>query len=269
MAIEKKPQLFLAQNFLHNSSLVRKLINEISLNKSDTVVEIGAGHGIITAELAQTARQVIAIEIDPAFVQLLQRRFQSAENVQIVTGDYLQYRVTEREYKLFGNIPFNRSAAILRKILYTFPTPVEACLVLQREAAEKFAGYPRETQFSVLAKSHFTLRIVRSLRRTDFSPVPAVESVLLRIERRKESLVRADDQASYEGFIRFGFGTWRRSLKCIFRNVFSYKQWKRLSRELGFALNARPTDLTFDQWLGLFNYYRSMVGKSRDAHPEE
>ena len=202
MAIEKQPQLFLAQNFLRNPSLVRQLINEIPLCNQDTVVEIGAGHGIITAELAQIARQVIAVEIDPAFVQLLRRRFLTADNVQIVAGDYLQYRVMEREYKLFGNIPFNRSAAILRKILYTFPTPVDACLVLQREAAEKFAGYPRETQFSVLAKSSFTLRIVRSLRRTDFSPVPAVESVLLRIERRMEPLVREEDQALYERFIR-------------------------------------------------------------------
>jgi 23S rRNA (adenine-N6)-dimethyltransferase len=265
MAIVKQPQLFLAQNFLHCSSLARQLINEISLNRMDTVVEIGAGRGIITAELAQIAHQVIAVEIDPVYVRLLRQRFQNADNVHVVAGDYLQYQVTERDYKLFGNIPFNRSAAILRKVLYTPPTPVEACLVLQREAAGKFAGCPHETQFSVLAKTRFNLRIVRSLRRTDFLPVPAVESVLLRIERQKVPLVGVEDQVLYERFIRFGFGTWRRSLKCIFRNVFSYKQWKRLSRELGFALNATPTELTFDQWLGLFNYYRSMVGKCTGA----
>ncbi len=265
MAIEKQPQLFLAQNLLRNPSLVRQLINEIPLCNQDTVVEIGAGRGIITSELAQIARQVIAIEIDPAFVQLLRRRFQNADNVQIVSGDYLQYQLTEREYNLFGNIPFNRSAAILRKVLDVDPTPLKACLVLQKEAAEKFAGYPRETQFSVLAKARFTLRIVRDLHRSDFLPVPAVETVLLRIERRKEPLVLSEDRELYERFIRHGFGTWRQSLKSIFRNVFSYKQWKHLSRELGFALKATPTDLTFDQWLGLFNYYRSIVGKCGGA----
>lgn len=261
MAIEKQPPQFLAQNFLRSSSLVRQLINEIPLCNQDTVVEIGAGRGIITAELAQIARQVIAVEIDPVNVRILRQRFKSVVNVQIVAGDYLQYQVTEREYMLFGNIPFNRSAAILRKVLDVPPTPLKACLVLQKEAAEKFAGSPYDTQFSVLAKARFTLRIVRDLHRTDFLPVPAVETVLLRIERRKEPLVLAEDRELYERFIRYGFGTWRHSLKSIFRNVFSYKQWKHLSRELGFALKATPTDLTFDQWLGLFIFYRRIVEK--------
>ena len=74
MAIVKQPQLFLAQNFLHSSSLVCKLINEIPICNEDTVVEIGAGRGIITAELAHIARQVIAVEIDPVYVRLLRQR---------------------------------------------------------------------------------------------------------------------------------------------------------------------------------------------------
>jgi 23S rRNA (adenine-N6)-dimethyltransferase len=259
MAIQPTTRVSLAQNFLLRPSLVRELVAESSLDKSDTVLEIGAGSGIITAELARIARRVIAVEIDPGLVHGLRRRFQSAGNVTLVAGDYLGYTLPVRDYKLFGNIPFNRSADMLRKILYAPPLPQEACLILQKEAAEKFAGYPRETQFSLLIKPWFELVIVRALHRTDFTPVPAVESVLLRIVRRPVPLVRPEARDSYERFVRYGFGTWRRSLKCTFKQVFSYKQWKRLSRGLGFALNATPTDLSFEQWLGLFEFLLSNV----------
>jgi len=69
-------------------------------------------------------------------------------------------------------------------------------------------------------------------------------------------LVREADMALYECFIRYGFGTRCRSLKCIFRSVFTYPQWKHLSAEMGFSLNATPTDLSFEQWLGLFDCFQ-------------
>jgi 23S rRNA (adenine-N6)-dimethyltransferase len=117
----------------------------------------------------------------------------------------------------------------------------------------------RETEFSVLAKPRFTFQVVRSLNRRDFSPVPSVACVLLQIEKRRLPLVCEKEMALYRRFIRFGFRRWRRNLKLTFKPVFSYRQWKRLAKELGFEMNVRPSDLRFEQWLGLFECFKRYV----------
>jgi len=259
-------QISLAQNFLRSSKLVRSLLETSSIGAGDIVYEIGPGRGILTAELARIARRVVAIEKDPDLARGLCRRFCNLDSVKIVAADFLRYPVPDRKYKIFANIPYNLTADIVRKILYTQPVPDEAWLIMQKEAAEKFAGRPRETQFSILAKPSFDIRILHDLRRTDFEPVPSVDSVLLHIKRRPSALVRQEDAFLWRSFVRYGFGTWKHSLKLIFKPVFSYEQWKRLSRDLHFPLDAIPSGLTFEQWLGLFECFKQRVPGNKQAY---
>src|SRR5690349_3074204 len=167
MAKKSNKRIFLAQNFLRSSEMVRSLLEISSIEPRDTVYEIGPGHGIITAELAQIAHKVIAIEKDPGLARQLCERFQDIDHVKIIARDFLRYHIDDREYKIFANIPYNITADVVRKILYAPLTPSEAYLIIQKEAAEKFSGKPTETQFSVLAKPLFDIQIVRELRRTD------------------------------------------------------------------------------------------------------
>ena len=256
----------LAQNFLRSSALVRSLLNTSFIGTGDIVYEIGPGRGIITAELARIARKVVAIEKDPDLAQRLCQRFQDVDNVQIIADDFLRYHIPDRKYKIFANIPYNLTADIVRKILYTPPVPDEAYLVMQKEAAEKFSGSPCETQFSVLVKPVFDIRIIRQLSKTDFEPVPRVDSVLLHIKKRDAALVREEDASLYRRFVHYGFGTWKYSLKLIFKPVFSYEQWKHLSRDLHFPLDAIPSKLTFEQWLGLFECFKQRVTRNKQAY---
>jgi 23S rRNA (adenine-N6)-dimethyltransferase len=266
MARKTSKRMLLAQNFLRSSQLVRSLLSTSSIDAHDIVYEIGPGRGIITAELAQIARKVIAIEKDPILASHLRGSLQSIGNVQILVSDFLRYSIHDQEYKIFANIPYNLTACIMRKILYTPPVPSEANLVMQKEAAEKFSGKPSETQFSVLAKPLFDIQIVRELRRTDFEPVPNVDSVLLRIKKRPLPLVRKEETFLYHRFVCYGFGTWKDSLKLIFKPVFSYQQWKRLSKDLQFPLDATPSRLTFEQWLGLFECFKQRVPRNKQAY---
>ncbi len=269
MAKKPRNRIALAQNFLRSSKLVRALIATSSIGPFDTVYEIGSGRGIITAELARTAHRVIAIEKDPALVYQLHRQFQHISNVKIVEGDFLQYRIPDRNYKLFANIPYNRTADIVRQILHGSPAASEAYLIMQKEAAEKFAGSPKETQFSILVKPYYSLQIIRELRRTDFDPMPSVDSVLLHITKRHSPLIREEDAALYNDFICRGFGMWKKSLKLSFKSIFTYPQWKHLSRDLRFPLDATPTELTLEQWLGLFDFFAHKVLKNKHAHFKE
>jgi 23S rRNA (adenine-N6)-dimethyltransferase len=258
-------QAALAQNFLRSPKLVRTLLEMSSIGPDDIVYEIGPGGGIITAELARLARKVVAIEKDPDLARGLYTRFQDLDTVKIAVHDFLRYHISDPEYKIFASIPYNLTAEIVRKILYLPPAPREAFLIMQKEAAEKFSGRPRETQFSILAKPMFEVQILRELRRTDFEPVPRVDSVLLQIKRRQPALLRREDALLYRRFVRYGFGTWKHSLKLTFKPVFSYEQWKRLSKDLQCPLDATPSDLTFEQWFGLFECFKQRVPSNKQA----
>jgi 23S rRNA (adenine-N6)-dimethyltransferase len=266
MARKTPKQIALAQNFLRSSKLVRRLLNASSITSYDVVYEIGPGRGIITAELAQIARKVIAIEKDPVLVGQLRNQFQDVDNVEIVWNDFLHYHIPDSEYKIFASIPYNMTANIVRKILYTSLVPSEAYLIMQKEAAEKFSGNPRETQFSILAKPLFDIQITRALRRTDFEPMPNVDSVLVHIKRRYSSFLREEELFLYRRFVRYGFGRWKNSLKLIFKPIFTYQQWKRLSKHLHFPLDATPSKLTFEQWLGLFECFKQRVPSNKQAY---
>lgn len=273
METRQQRQICLAQNFLRSPKLVRRLVGMSTIGPSDVVYEIGPGNGIITAALASVARKVIAIEKDPELVRRLRERFRSLDNVEIVEKDFLAFSFHTRpangapsltvgrqtqnsEYKIFANIPYNITARILRKIIDERSNLDDVYLILQKEAAEKFSGSPRETLFSILVKPFFEFQLLSRLRRTDFWPVPKVDSVLLSIRRRTRPLIETQDVVPYRDFVRYGFGRWKPNLKLAFRNVFTYKQWKRLARDLDIPLNATPTELSFEQWLGLYHGFR-------------
>src|SRR5215813_5255138 len=135
METQQRRQVCLAQNFLRNPKLARRLVGMSKIGPCDIVYEIGPGNGIITAELASNARQVIGIEKDPQLVHHLRKRFRPFGNVEIVEKDFLDYTFRNRSsdsafsrrhghgrlasgYKIFGNIPYNITSRIVRKILY-------------------------------------------------------------------------------------------------------------------------------------------------------
>ena len=254
METRQHNQLRLSQNFLQSPKLVRRLIRMSKIGPSDTVYEIGPGNGIITAALANVAGHVIAIEKDPALVRRLRERFRLLDNVEIVEKDFLAYSFPG--CKIFANIPYNITAQILRKILDERPHLDEGFLILQKEAAQKFSGSPKETLVSILAKPFFELQILYRLRRTDFRPVPNVDSVLLSIKRRSHPLIQAQDLVPFRDFVQYGFRRWKPNLKLAYKHVFTYKQWKRLARDLDFRLNATPTELSFEQWLNLYSRFK-------------
>jgi 23S rRNA (adenine-N6)-dimethyltransferase len=256
-------RILLSQNFLRDSNLVRSLILKSTLNKTDVVIEIGPGEGIITRELARVVGRVIAIEKDSEFTALLRSRLNGLQNVEIHESDFLKYNIKERGYKVFSNIPFNITSDIVRKMLYKDNPPTDAYLVMQEEAAQKFAGIPRETEFSILMKPWFDARLVWKFRRTDFIPVPSVDVVLINITKRDMPLISSDNARIYHKFVKFGFGAWKKSLDKAYKHVFTYEQWKRMSKDLEFTIEVTPTQLTFEQWFGLFRCFMTIVPPSK------
>jgi 23S rRNA (adenine-N6)-dimethyltransferase len=235
------------------------------LANGDTVVDIGAGRGIITAELARVAGRVIAIEIDPELTAELKCQFASHSNVEVHLADIRRFTLPETLYKVFANVPFHIATDIVNKLLYYSVPPTRAYLVLPVEVAGRFGGFRHETQFSVLAKPWFEFKILRNLSKTDFSPSPEVETCLLEIVRREAALVAPGEEMMYRGFIKYAFSMWKNDLKVGLKRIFTYNQWRRLAGDNGFGVHAKPTDLTFNQWLAIFRFFMIGVDPGRQT----
>lgn len=237
-----------SQNFLVSKPVVKLLLAKSSISKDDLVVEAGPGRGIITSELVKIAKSVIAVEIDSSLIVFLKKI--NAPNLSVVNDDFLKFRLPVSPFKFFGNIPFNITSDIVRKLLKS--SVIDAYLIIQKEAAKKFAGKPNESLFSLLTKPFFELRVIHYFKDFDFSPMPKVNCALLRIKRRAKPLVA--DIESYSDFLSYVFSK-RVDVMFALHKVFTSKQLRRLSEDLLFSLDANPTDLSFNQWLSVYDYY--------------
>lgn len=259
------PQLSHSQNYLHSTSLVKRLIELTSIGREDLVVEIGPGKGIITRQLAGVCRGVIGIEYDAGLYANLKRRFDATDNVVIRHGDFLSYPLPRGEYKIFANIPFNITSAIVAHITTAPRLPADAYLIMQEEAARRYAGrpYARESLDSLLLKPWFEPSIAHKFANTDFSPVPGVGIVFLHIHRRPRRLLGTDEYGLYKDFVCFIFSSRGRDIGERMRLVFTGRQIERLAREWRFSATDQPCDLSFRQWLGIFSYFSTGVSANK------
>ena len=246
----------LSQHFLRSRALASSLVAQACISSDDLVFEIGPGRGVLTDELARRCRKLVGVEIDERLCHELRERFGNDPHVSIVHKDFMRVGLPAAPYKVFGNIPYSRTAAFVRRLVDAPSPPDDAYLVVQREAAERFAGgpYAPETLPSLLLKPWWQIEIVRRLRRTDFDPPPRVDSVVLWFARRKRPLVAPSQGARYRRFVNASFG---RSGSTVGRCIgveFTRGQIRRLSDDLRFDPSTPSSDLTFEQWLGLFRF---------------
>jgi 23S rRNA (adenine-N6)-dimethyltransferase len=173
-----------SQNFLTSGQVIRRVARLAGLNQQDHVMEIGPGKGHITRELLPRCGQVTAVEIDPALCAYLQAKFAGARNLRLVRGDFLALPLPRGPYKVFANIPFNRTTDIVRKLTLGSRPPNEAWLVMEKGAAKRFLGVPYEGPASLRLKPWFEGEVLYYFRREDFHPMPAADIVLLHLKRR-------------------------------------------------------------------------------------
>lgn len=226
-------QKLLSQNFLREPGLVDSLVLASSIGKADTVLEIGAGKGIITKILAGKARYVVAFELDKQLYGQLVNKFNGVHNVDLHNEDFLLVSLPHEPYKIFSNIPFRLTGEIIQKLLRSSNPPEDAYLIVQREAAKKLIG---DSLVSVLYQPFFEFSIKYEFRPADFIPVPRVHIVLLRIQKRLSPLISNTNKEIYEDFVTY---------------IFSRK------KPYVIHLPTDPTNLGINNWLKLFENFLS------------
>lgn len=252
-----------SQNLIRSPLIVKRLLDKSRISYSDNVIEIGAGKGIITKELAKRCKSVIAYEIDPILFKELCCNLNPHSNVKLLNEDFLKTTMPKNEYKVFSNIPFNFTSRIMRRLLTAENTPSITYLIVQREVAEKYAGLPRETQVSLLIKPLFKIVILDKLHREDFAPKPRVKSALLEIEKWANPLIQQNLCQDYCDFIVYATTQWKPTISESLKKVFTKKQLIKLSENIGFSLSANPLDVSFEHWLALFTYFTTHVDQNK------
>jgi 23S rRNA (adenine-N6)-dimethyltransferase len=247
----RRPEL--SQHFLRERA-ARALVRHADLPPGALVVEPGAGSGAITAALAAAGHRVIAIERDVALCSRLRKRFGGNPRVSVRLGDALAFELPREPYHVVSNVPYAITAALMRTLLQAARPLDTATLILQREAAQKFAGAPRETLFSLLHKPAFSFEIVASVPRGAFVPPPSVESSVLRIVRRDVPLVSGASGRRYRAFLESAFGHGSGAVGATLRPYMTARQVRRTAHGMGVAPDARVSRLTFEQWLVIFRF---------------
>lgn len=247
----------ISQNFLVNRRLIKQLIGKTGINGQDTVLEIGAGKGHITKELSSSCKMVISYEIDKKLYEKLKP--QLGENVQLYHLDFLKCTLPKQPYKVFSNIPFSKTTAILDKLTQAKTLPESLWLVMEKGAAMRFCGIPKNNLHSLLIKPFFEARITYTFRREDFHPAPHVDVVMLELKRKEKPDIQLDQRADFSAFLSHNlhYGL------CGPRALLTKKQISMALRLSGLPPIRPSGEVLYIQWLCLFRCWLRYGKKNR------
>lgn len=219
---EIRPLKRLGQCFLIDANIIAKIVRTADVGKDDTVIEIGAGLGVMTALLAEKAKRVVAIEIDPVMVGILQEELKQFSNLEIVHTDVLKYEFQKaldqsflQKIKIVGNIPYNISTQILFRLIGYRDLISEMVLMFQKEVADRVIAKPGSKSYgilSVLTEMFAETGRAISVPATCFNPAPKVESTVLKIVFREKTLIELRDMDFFFKVVKSAFAKRRKTL---------------------------------------------------------
>ena len=240
------------QHFLHDRHLIRRLVERAEISPDDLVIEIGPGEGALTGELLRRARQVLAIELDPDLVERLQARFPGEPGLILFSGDFLTFPLPSTPHKVFANLPYRHTAAIVGKLTSGTAPPDDMFLVMQREAAQRFMGRPMGTLLAAQLAPWFEPEIVHTFRPDDFRPAPAVDSAMLRMQRRTNDLVPIDQRGHYVDLVSAVFSAWQPTVSVALAHLLGASTCRSIHREVEWDLKVRPSAVNRQAWVDLY-----------------
>ena len=248
----------LGQHFLVDEQIVQQIGAALDLKPTDTVIEIGAGQGILTRELASRARRVVAIELDDVLANELRTEFEGT-NVEIVHGDALEISPASllgdsEDYIMAGNLPYNIAQPLLRLYLEARPQPKRMFIMLQSEVADSVVAKPGQMSLlSIAVQLYGRPQLLFRVPPSAFRPPPKVRSAVVRIDVAPELRVRVDDTVAFFTLVRGGFSTRRKQLRNSLAVGLHVAPDEADGWLAGAGIDAtlRPQALSLEQWASL------------------
>lgn len=237
----------LGQNFLTHEPTISKVTDLIAKTQG-SILELGAGDGAITEPISRLGRPFTAIDIDEHRVKKLRSKL---PDVSIQHADALQVPLDTRI--VVGNIPFHLTTPILRRLL-AHGTWSDAVLLTQWEVARKRCGVGGSTMMTAQTAPWFTFTLHGRVPAWGFDPRPSVDGGIVQISRRQHSLVKTEQRARYERFVRAVFTGRGGTLARIIAHQTDWVPGRVHSLLARQAVDRRalPRDLTPEQWAGIW-----------------
>jgi 16S rRNA (adenine1518-N6/adenine1519-N6)-dimethyltransferase len=214
-----RPSKGLGQNFLVNQAILEKIVAAAELTPDDTVLEIGAGPGTLTEQLARSAGRVVAVELDERLMPVLQDTLSDFENVTLIQGDILELDPVElvapaANYKVVANLPYYITSAALRHLLEASLKPLRLVLTVQREVAERIVAQPREMSLLAVSVQFYGYpQVLFRIKPGSFYPSPEVESAVVQVDMHDAPSVPVKDVDAFFRVVKAGFAQRRKQLR--------------------------------------------------------
>lgn len=185
-----------------NAEVIDKLVAHAHVNKTDVVLDIGAGFGFLSRTLSGTCKRVIAVERDPSIARMLKTRLEVFTNVTVVEGDALHAPLSDFS-KIVSIPPYQISSKLM---MWLFERKYEiAVLILQREFADRLVaeiGSENYGWLTVLTYYHAETELLDSVQKSDFYPEPQVDSVIVRVKPKNPPPFAVNSEEFFERVVR-------------------------------------------------------------------
>ena len=263
-----RPNKRLGQHFLIDRNVLDKIIEFADLGKSDVVLEIGAGVGTLTRELAKHVRKVIAVEMDKGLCETLKETTKEFGNIEIVCQDILKVPSESllkktatsgdntsviQDFKLIANLPYQITSPVLKKFLINQYKPKMMLLLVQKEVAEKICASPPDmSRISVLVQFYSQPEVLAQVSKNCFWPKPEITSNILKIKVYSKSPFKINEKRFFQ-IVRIGFSSPRKQLinnlsSGLHKDKKYVKIWLEKSK---IKPERRAETLTVEEWVEL------------------
>ena len=217
----------LGQNFITDKHVIERIVEGADLSEKDLVIEIGPGIGVLTAEAAQQAAKVIAIEIDSKLIPILGETLAEYDNVEVINQDILKTDLNgiideqrqlgnfTGDVKIIGNLPYYITTPIIMHILENSIHAESITVMMQKEVADRIKASPGNKTYGAISAAvqyYCEVEQVISVPKEVFVPRPKVDSAVLKLTIRKETPVDLIDEKAFFVCIKAGFGQRRKTL---------------------------------------------------------
>jgi len=256
------------QNFLIDTSVLERIIRAAGITKEDLCLEIGPGIGTMTQYLAETAREVVAVEIDKNLIPILEETLSDYENVTVINDDILKVDLNRivkernegRSIKVVANLPYYITTPIIMG-LFEKQVPVKSITVMvQKEVAERMQAGPGTKDYGALSLAvqyYAEPEVVAKVPPNCFIPRPNVGSAVIRLTRHEKPAVQEEDERKMFSLIKASFGQRRKTLVNSLSNApelgISRDHAAEALEKMGLSLMIRGEALTLEQFAELSN----------------
>jgi len=257
-----RPDKSLGQNFLTDPHILEKIIRVAGVTKGEPVLEIGAGLGHLTAQLAQAAQRVTAVELDGRFIPILEERLALYPNITLIEGDILQVKDEDLNqddgFLVVANIPYYITSRITRMLLEGQAKPREIILTIQYEVAQRVCAPSGKLSLLALSvRMYGTPKLEMRIPAGAFYPPPKVDSAVIKINLHPEPLLRPPQREVFFQLAKAGFLHKRKTLRNSLSKGLGIApdQAEELLRRGGIDPMRRAETVSIQEWLELASVY--------------